>query len=160
MDFKNHNHRVFIGIGSNIEPRQEHLQEAIDGIGKICSILQKSSVLETTPVGFEASTNFLNMVVEVSTELTPRELLMATQEIEIQIGRKSKSANGVYVSRKIDLDILYFGPQILITPDFVIPHPRLYEREFVLKPLNEIAPDFVDPMHLQTISELLENCAS
>lgn len=155
MNGKDKIQRVFIGLGSNIEPRHEYIKLAIDKLKEVCKVVQQSSILETKPMGFESDTHFLNLVVEVETSLSPRDLMEALKAIEREIGRKNKSQEGVYESRKIDLDILYFGTEILITPDLVLPHPRLYEREFVLKPLVEIAPDFLDPMRLQSIEELL-----
>jgi 2-amino-4-hydroxy-6-hydroxymethyldihydropteridine diphosphokinase len=140
--------RVFIALGSNIEPRLEYIQKAITEIQTKAELVRTSSVIETEPMGFEAETNFLNAVIEIKTELTPRELLLHLKEIELSLGRSSKSENKNYTSRTIDLDILYYGQQILVSPELTIPHPEIFKRDFVLIPLREIAGDFLDPFYL------------
>lgn len=138
--------RVFIGLGSNIEPRMEFIQKAIAEIQAFGELVKTSSIIENEPVGFEADTNFLNAVIEIATDLSPRALLLKLQEIEMKLGRTSKSQNKIYNSRTIDLDILYYGQQILVSPELTIPHPEVFHRDFVLTPLREIAGDFVDPL--------------
>jgi len=142
------NERIFIGLGSNIEPRKDFILKAIEAIQVLGELLQSSSIIETEPMGFDAQTNFLNAVIEIRTDLTPRALLLKLQEIEKKMGRISKSKNKVYSSRTIDLDILYYGQQILLSPELTIPHPEIFNRDFVLTPLKEIAGDFVDPVRL------------
>ena len=140
-----HQERVFIALGSNIEPRKDFMDKAIAAIQTFGELVNASSIIETEPFGFESETNFLNAVIEIKTDLSPRSLLLKLQEIEKKLGRKSKSQNKNYSSRTIDLDILYFGKQILVSPELTIPHPEIFNRDFVLTPLKEIAGDFVDP---------------
>lgn len=143
---------VFIALGSNIEPRKDFIEKAILEIRAFGKLINTSGIIETEPFGFEAETNFLNAVIEIQTDLTPRALLLKLQEIEKKLGRKSKSRNKIYSSRTIDLDILYYGQQILVSPELTIPHPEVFKRDFVLIPLKEIAGDFVDPLRMELLN--------
>jgi 2-amino-4-hydroxy-6-hydroxymethyldihydropteridine diphosphokinase len=149
-----HQERVFIALGSNIEPRKDFMDKAIAAIQTFGELINASSIIETEPFGFESETNFLNAVIEIKTDLSPRALLLKLQEIEKKLGRKSKSQNKNYSSRTIDLDILYYGKQILVSPELTIPHPEIFNRDFVLIPLQEIAGDFVDPLRMSNINLL------
>ena len=149
-----HQERVFIALGSNIEPRKDFMDKAIAAIQTFGELINASSIIETEPFGFESETNFLNAVIEIKTDLSPRALLLNLQEIEKKLGRKSKSQNKNYSSRTIDLDILYYGKQILVSPELTIPHPEIFNRDFVLIPLQEIAGDFVDPLRMSNINLL------
>jgi 2-amino-4-hydroxy-6-hydroxymethyldihydropteridine diphosphokinase len=149
-----HQERVFIALGSNIEPRKDFMDKAIAAIQTFGELVNASSIIETEPFGFESETNFLNAVIEIKTDLSPRSLLLKLQEIEKKLGRKSKSQNKNYSSRTIDLDILYFGKQILVSPKLTIPHTEIFNRDFVLIPLKEIAGDFVDPLRMTNINHL------
>jgi 2-amino-4-hydroxy-6-hydroxymethyldihydropteridine diphosphokinase len=149
-----HQERVFIALGSNIEPRKDFMDKAIAAIQTFGELVNASSIIETEPFGFESETNFLNAVIEIKTDLSPRALLINLQEIEKKLGRKSKSQNKNYSSRTIDLDILYYGKQILVSPELTIPHPEIFNRDFVLIPLQEIAGDFVDPLRMSNINLL------
>ena len=147
-----HQERVFIALGSNIEPRKDFMDKAIAAIQTFGELINASSIIETEPFGFESETNFLNAVIEIKTDLSPRALLLKLQEIEKKLGRKSKSQNKNYSSRTIDLDILYYGKQILVSPELTIPHPEIFNRDFVLIPLQEIAGDFVDPLRIMPLN--------
>ena len=149
-----HQERVFIALGSNIEPRKDFMDKAIAAIQTFGELINASSIIETEPFGFESETNFLNAVIEIKTDLSPRALLLKLQEIEKKLGRKSKSQNKNYSSRTIDLDILYYGKQILVSLELTIPHPEIFNRDFVLIPLKEIAGDFVDPLRMSNINLL------
>jgi 2-amino-4-hydroxy-6-hydroxymethyldihydropteridine diphosphokinase len=151
---KGNRERVFIALGSNIEPRMEFILKAIAEIQTRAELVRTSSIIETEPMGFEAETNFLNAVIEIKTELTPRELLLYLKEIELSLGRSTKSAYKNYTSRTIDLDILYYGQQILVSPELIIPHPEIFKRDFVLIPLREIAGDFVDPLRMELLNRI------
>ena len=145
---------VFIGLGSNIEPRSEYINRAIQRISEKHILEAQADFIETEPWGFEADTNFLNTVILISTTFNPRELILDLQAIELELGRKIKSANNTYSSRTIDLDLLFFGDEILVSPDLELPHPEIANRTFVLEPLNQIAPNFRDPLCLKTVNEL------
>ena len=132
-------HTVYLSLGSNIGNRKRAMREAIEKIGKeIGPVIRQSSLLETAPWGFESPNMFLNACVCVETELPPRRLLNATQRIERDMGRLSKSTDGQYHDRIIDIDILLYDDLTISESNLKIPHPLMYERDFVMKPLNEI----------------------
>ena len=135
---------VYLGLGSNIGDRESYLNRAIDALDahEQIEVMQVSSFIETQAIGKMPQPLFLNGVVSVSTFLAPIELLDVTESIEKQLGRESK---GTYDPRTIDIDLLFYGQQLICEERLIIPHPMLHEREFVLTPLNEIAPDFVRP---------------
>ncbi len=134
---------VFIGLGSNMGDREKLLKKALERIEKLMPIQAASSVYETEPVGYEAQGWFLNMVIQGATRLFPDMLLERLQDIEAALGRQRDIKNG---PRTIDLDILFYGSEIIITKRLTVPHPHLPERAFVLVPLAEIAPEFVHPL--------------
>lgn len=131
--------KAYLGIGTNLGDKEENILGAYEMIeSRVGKILRKSSMYATEPWGFQSENGFLNAVVCVETPLTPRELLRETQKIERQMGRKEKSKYGTYHDRVIDIDILLYGDMTINEPDLVIPHPLMKEREFVMKPLEEI----------------------
>lgn len=150
------NRQVFLLTGSNIGSREEYLSVASDEIGlKIGKILKCSSIYESEPWGFIAEKNFLNQVLLVSTGFSALDILNKIQLIEHAFGR---IRNGFkYLSRTIDIDILYFNNEIIQLPNLVVPHPHLHERRFALQPLAEIAPAFIHPLLKKTNEELLKN---
>jgi 2-amino-4-hydroxy-6-hydroxymethyldihydropteridine diphosphokinase len=140
-------HQVYLGLGSNLGDREEHIRKAIALIGEsIGLVIRQSSLIETDPWGFESANRFLNGVILVETSLTPRQLLKATQKIERQLGRKKKSTDSClltpvsYSDRSIDIDILLYDDLTVDEPDLKIPHPLMEQRDFVMTPLNEIKP--------------------
>ncbi|TFB21016.1 2-amino-4-hydroxy-6-hydroxymethyldihydropteridine diphosphokinase [Filobacillus milosensis] len=132
-------HDVFIALGTNIEPRMEHLSDAIQALSdhKELELVSLSSIYETKPVGYLEQADFLNMVVKAKTSLEPFALLNYCQQIEQELGRERKIRFG---PRSIDLDILLFDNKTIEMEDLTVPHPRMHERAFVLVPLKEIAP--------------------
>jgi len=117
------------------------LRRAIMLIGERIGAVQRvSSFIETEPWGFESEHPFLNAAVMVLTTLSPIECLDATQQIERELGRKKKSKGGKYHDRPIDIDLLLYGDLKLSTSRLTIPHPHMYERDFVMIPLREILP--------------------
>ncbi|MCM1313161.1 MAG: 2-amino-4-hydroxy-6-hydroxymethyldihydropteridine diphosphokinase [Bacteroides sp.] len=149
-------HTTYLALGANLGDKQKMMAQAIEEIGAcIGSVTACSSFIETLPWGFESCHTFLNAAVCVSTSMTPEELLEATQDIERRMGRKVKSADGIYHDRTIDIDILLYDDIILSEPRLVIPHPMMHLRRFVLEPLAEIAPHTVIPGTGKTVGELL-----
>lgn len=149
--------RVYIGLGSNIGNRLEHLQAAIDAIHyEIGSIIKISSCYQTPALGFDGDP-FLNACIEVRTYLSPELLMSKLLQLEENQGRKRLN-NGQYNARTIDLDILFYDNNIVENKLLSIPHPRLHQRRFVLQPMEEIASDFIHPNHHQTIAAILEGC--
>lgn len=149
--------KIFLLLGSNIEPREEYLSEAekriVESIGKITL---GSKIYETEPVGFHTDQEFLNHVIVVSSKLTLIEILNQILIIEQELGRKRST--GEYLSRTIDIDILFFNNEIIKTKMLTVPHPRLHERNFTLVPLAEIAPDFIHPVLNLDSKKMLEVC--
>lgn len=132
-------HTVFLGLGANIGDRHKSLERAIRLIDRrVGRVTRRSSFIETDPWGFESENIFLNAAICVVTEMTPMQLLEATQSIEDEMGRSSRSTGGQYHDRKIDIDILLYDDITIDTPTLKIPHPLMYERDFVMIPLQEI----------------------
>ena len=143
---------VYLGLGSNIRDRKDNLDKALELLSERLRINKVSSIYETEPMGNTNQPRFLNMVCEVSTNLGPKELLILAKSVESKLGRVFGNRN---MPRPIDVDILFFGDEIINIPDLVIPHPRLTTRAFVLVPLAELAPDMVYPRNKKTVLELL-----
>lgn len=132
-------HQIYLGLGSNLGNRKENLAYAIRFIGeRVGKVLRVSSFIETEPWGFESENTFVNAVILCETDLTPRQLLGATQKIEREMGRQKKSTDGGYSDRCIDIDILIYDDLRVDEPDLQIPHPLMLKRDFVMIPLREI----------------------
>ena len=135
---------MYLSLGTNLGDRQGNLSRALELIGReVGTVVSASDIIETEPWGFESSNRFLNMAVKVETTLQPLEVLHTTQEIERKLGRTQKSVNREYHDRMIDIDILLYDDLVMNTPELTIPHPLMYQREFVMKPLSQIAPELV-----------------
>ena len=148
---------AYLGIGTNQGDREKNLVRALALIEeRVGRIIESSSVYETEPWGFESANLFLNMVVKVETKLNPFNLLGTIHDIEEELGRKRGKTR--YVTRVMDIDILFYGDTVISTEELVIPHPLVPERKFVLVPMAEIAPAFVHPSLGKSISILLERC--
>ncbi len=132
---------VYIGIGSNLGDRLANINSAIQELKSNPDIrIEKiSSIIETAPVGGPAQGNYLNGVIKIKTEICARTLLCTLQNIEKKLGRMRTIKDG---PRTIDLDMLLYGDKIINEPDLKVPHPKMLEREFVMKPLLEIEPNF------------------
>ena len=135
-------HQVYLSLGTNLGDKEANLKAAIEEIKKrVGEVTSLSAFHASEPWGFQSENSFLNAVCCVSTELTPIEVLNITQEIERELGRIKKSVNGIYSDRMIDIDILLYDDLHIQTPELTIPHPLMRERDFVIIPLREIAPD-------------------
>lgn len=140
----------YLSLGSNLGDRHSLLLLAIDLLARrVGRLVRASSIIETEPWGYDSPHSYLNAVVLLQTTLTPQQLLSTTQTIERELGRKQKTpANSgdtlpSYSDRPIDIDILLYGDLQLSTPDLTIPHPRMHQRDFVMRPLLEIGCDII-----------------
>jgi 2-amino-4-hydroxy-6-hydroxymethyldihydropteridine diphosphokinase len=148
-------HRVHIGIGSNLGDRRANALEAITRVAELpgTRVVRSSSLYESEPHG-DATTWFVNGVIEIETDLLPDALLKRLQAIEETMGRRRVKGKK-WGNRVIDLDILFFDGQTIAKKHLKVPHPRLPERRFVLLPLAELAPQVVHPQLGQSVSSLL-----
>ncbi|MGB7294953.1 MAG: 2-amino-4-hydroxy-6-hydroxymethyldihydropteridine diphosphokinase [Candidatus Aminicenantales bacterium] len=146
--------RYFLSLGSNLGDKRENLLRAMDALEKEArvKVVNTSSIYSTKPVGDVAQPWFCNQVIEVETALSPGDLLVLVKKLEREMGRRPALQNG---PRTIDIDILLAGNRIIATSRLVIPHPRMAERNFVLIPLKEIAPQAVHPVLGVDMKELL-----
>ncbi len=146
--------KLYILLGGNLGDKKRIFSDVStllnDRLGKITS---QSAIYETEPWGFESPDLFWNQVLELSTNLSPEEVLAQTQRIETELGRIRKENQ--YSSRLIDIDILFYGNQIINQENLTIPHPRIQERKFALIPLCEIAPELIHPVFQKSIRQLL-----
>ncbi len=130
---------TYLSLGSNLGDRKQLLHTAINEIAeRVGRIEAISSCIETEPVGFDSVHLFLNMAVRVRTELNPYELLKVLKQLERDLGRTRKSHDGVHYDRTIDIDILLYDNLEINSEELQIPHPRMWERDFVMRPLKEI----------------------
>lgn len=145
---------AYLGLGSNLGNRLAFLRGGRDALlaRPGISLVNASGVYETAAIGGPPDNpQFLNAVLEITTALSPRQLLEACLVVEDEFGRTRPER---WAPRTLDIDILFYADQVISEPDLVIPHPRLHERAFVLAPLLEIAPDLICPQRLQTVAAL------
>ncbi len=146
--------QVFISLGTNIEPREERLaraRELLRAEEPLC--WQESGIYETEPWGETCQAKFLNQAVGFQSERAPQKLLKLCKGIEEKMGRQKRDK---WKEREIDLDLLYCGSSITNDEDLTLPHPYIAQREFVLNPLLDIAPNFIDPQSGKSVREMLE----
>ena len=149
--------KLYLLLGGNLGDKQKVFSEARDSLNEqVGKIDTQSAIYETEPWGFESDDIFWNQALEISTKLSPEEVLRQTQQIELKLGRIRKINQ--YVSRMIDIDILFYDDQVINQENLIVPHPRIQERKFVLAPLNEIAPNLVHPVFQKNIRQLLDEC--
>lgn len=150
--------KVFLLLGSNIEPRYNYIKKAEERIANdIGKIVQSSSIYESESIGFKADTSFLNKVILIETGFTALNILNVIHIIENELGRVRETLG--YTSRTLDIDILYYNKDIINSDILTIPHARLHDRRFTLLPLTEIAPDFTNPSLKISNKRLLEICS-
>lgn len=153
---------VYIGLGTNLGDKEQNLRDAVhrieEQIGKVLSL---SAFYVTAPWGFASENSFLNAAACVQTQLSPLEVLQETQTIERELGRTKKSVNGAYSDRLIDIDLLLYDDLVLSVTsvdgaELNLPHPLMAQRDFVMRPLAEIAPALQHPVLKRTMKEILD----
>lgn len=148
---------VHLSLGSNLGDRRRNIETAYklmeERVGRLTS---SSAFYFSKPVGFESKHDFVNSACEVRSCLDISSIFEAIQGIEKEMGRIRQSDSSGYSDRIIDIDLLLAGDRVINTPRLVIPHPRMHERDFVLLPLNEIAPNVIHPLFQKSIRELVE----
>ena len=149
---------AFLSLGSNLGDRISNLKSAIESLKSIGSITQVSSVFESEPLNMVAESKFLNLCLALDIRITADILLIETQRIELSLGRVQKNTI-TYESRTIDIDILFIENLKINSDKLKIPHPEFHNRKFVLVPLNEIVPNFIDPNSNCTINSILDKCS-
>lgn len=149
----------YVLFGSNMGDKENLFAEACLLINNRCgAITAVSSSYESEPWGFEASEWFLNRLIVVDTDLNPEAMLRELLAIEAELGRVRHPEKEGYTSRTADLDILYYGQRVIVTPTLTVPHPRLHLRRFALMPSCEVAPELMHPVFQVTQRELLNRC--
>lgn len=149
--------KLYLLLGGNLGNKQQVFADARTRLEKQVGIISaQSAIYETEPWGFESEDLFWNQALELKTDLSPEDILEQTQLIEKELGRIRKEKQ--YDSRVIDIDIMFFGDQVIKTGNLTVPHPRIQERKFALVPLCEIAGDFIHPVFRKGIGELLNEC--
>ncbi len=147
---------AYIALGSNLGNKCRNLVLAAARLAERAgSVAAISSFYETEPWGFESENSFLNAVLLLETSLSPTDLLHVSQEIERELGRTKKTAE-IYQDRIIDIDLLLYGNKILNTPELIVPHPLMHRRDFVMRPLAEIAPSVRHPILGKTMIEICQ----
>ena len=143
---------VYLGLGSNLGDKRRNIERAVERLSELSTCLTVSSLYETAPVGVILQPSFVNAVCGIWTGLSVFDLLREIRDIQRETGLRGPVLNG---PRMLDIDILLYGSLLVDLPHLTLPHPRMTEREFVLRPLVEIAPGVMYPVAKKTASEML-----
>lgn len=147
---------MMINMGSNLGDRRLMLSRAMRAVGQEFGDFEMSHAVESKPQGFESDKKFLNVALMFSTDLEPEEVLRRLQEIEQRLApAPHRDAEGNYIDRALDIDIMAIDDIMMSEPDLILPHPRLEQRRFFLEPLREIAPQWTHPATGLTADEML-----
>jgi 2-amino-4-hydroxy-6-hydroxymethyldihydropteridine diphosphokinase len=146
---------VYLSLGSNLGDRQNFIIQAIEKLTINGPLIKRSNIFETEPVGIKNQPPFLNLITEFNTSLLLDHFFDNIVSIEEQLGRNRKEKGG---PRTIDIDLIFFGNQIMHTENIKIPHPAYPQRKFVLVPMSEIAPKWICPLYHKSMKEMLSIC--
>jgi 2-amino-4-hydroxy-6-hydroxymethyldihydropteridine diphosphokinase len=147
---------VYLALGSNVGDTRAHIGQATKQLRALLIDLQTAPLYLSKAVGYTDQADFINTAVRGTTDLGPTALLAAVKTIEQRVGRTPTFHNG---PREIDIDIIFYDDLQLVTDTLIIPHPEFAQRDFVLRPLQDLNPDLIDPVSYKTISVLLNNLA-
>lgn len=149
--------QIVLGFGSNLGDRQQLIEQAYELVQKrIGEKILVSSMIETKPWGFQSENMFMNSVASFETNLSAQDCLKEINKIEAELGRNRSGQPG-YESRTMDIDILFYGNEVIDEENLKVPHPHLHKRDFVLIPLKEIMPEFIHPVLKQRVKDISVN---
>lgn len=144
---------VYLAIGSNVGDSRAHIEQAIDLLAGKLHDLRSAPLYASKAIGYTDQADFLNTAVCGRTDLSPTDLLVWLKSLEQRVGRTASFRWG---PREIDIDIIFYGDQVIDNERLTVPHPAFRERDFVLQPLSDLNPSLTDPVTGQTVSELLD----
>ena len=148
----------YLNIGSNIGDRRDNLYRAVVALAAQTQECAVSSIVESEPWGFESENRFMNLGVSFNSDIEPQEMLDRIHDIERSLGSAlHRDADGGYIDRLVDIDIVAIDDLVIDTPTLQVPHPHLPERDFFLIPMQQLAPDWRHPVTGLTATEMLEN---
>ena len=148
----------YLNIGSNMGDRRDNLYRAVVALAAQTQECAVSSIVESEPWGFESENRFMNLGVSFDSDIEPQEMLDRIHDIERSLGSAShRDANGGYIDRLVDIDIVAIDDLVIDSPTLQVPHPHLPERDFFLIPMQQLAPDWRHPVTGLTATEMLEN---
>ena len=151
----------YLNIGSNIGDRRDNLYRAVVALAAGTSGCALSRIVESEPWGFESDNRFMNVGVRLSSNMEPHEMLEHIHDIERRLGSAShRDSEGHYIDRLVDIDIMAIDDLVIDTPELQVPHAHLHERDFFLRPMMELAPDWRHPVTGLTASEMLDAIVS
>lgn len=147
----------YLNIGSNMGERRDNLYRAVAYLAAGTSGCTVSSIVESEPWGFDSDSRFMNLGVMLESNVDPHEMLNRIHEIECRLGSSShRDAHGNYIDRLVDIDIMAIDEMVIDTPVLQVPHPHLHERDFFLRPLMQLAPDWRHPVKGLTPAQMLK----
>ncbi len=145
---------IYLALGSNVGNKEANIKRAIELLSDQLEDVVSAPLYLSKAVGYTEQDNFVNTAISANTALTPEQLLDLIKHTEVKVGRVKRFKWG---PREIDIDIIFYGDQIVKNDDLLIPHPYFKERDFVLRPLVDISPQLVDPVTHQSVEDLLTN---
>jgi 2-amino-4-hydroxy-6-hydroxymethyldihydropteridine diphosphokinase len=144
---------IYLALGSNVGDKHRHIAGAVERLRESLNDVVAASLYRSKAVGYTEQDDFLNTAIKAQTSLSPAELLVLVKQIEQSVGRTERFRWG---PREIDIDIIFYGDMVMTQPDLTVPHPSFSKRDFVLKPICDIDPNFVDPISKKTVKMLLD----